>query len=411
MKVLMLAQFYAPIVGGEERMTESLALSLAARGHEVSVATLRQPGQGSAETRDGIRVHRLPGLTQRLGFLFSEHSRRHAPPLGDPETVRALARVLVREQPDVVHGHNWLAHAYLPLRRRSDAAYVLSLHEYSLVCATKRMMRNEAPCSGPGPIKCALCAGAQYGRLTGPPIAFATAVANRWERHAADLFLPISHTVARYCALEGSGLAYEVMPNFLPDEPRIAAEDPALGALPSGEFILYAGDLTPDKGIHTLLDAHARMQRRVPLVLIGRTVGDTVLAAREDVVQIGPVAHEVVLAAWRRSAVAVAPSLCPEAFGLAALEALAAGVPLVASRIGGLAELVTDGESGLLVRPGDAGELAVAIDRVLSDAALRKRLAKGGTTRAAEFTASAVIPRIEAAYARALSARREKVAA
>ncbi len=106
--------------------------ALTARGHDVAVATLRSEGLPELEVRDGVRIHRLPGLAARLPILFSESGRRHAPPAPDPETVRALAKVVRAERPDVVHGHNWLAHAYLPLRRRTPAAYVLSLHDYSL---------------------------------------------------------------------------------------------------------------------------------------------------------------------------------------------------------------------------------------------------------------------------------------
>ena len=181
----MLAQFYAPIVGGEERMTQSLATALVERGHDVVVATLAHPGLERSERIDGVRVHRLPGLAARAGGLFSESGRRHAPPAPDPETVLALRRLLARERPDVIHGHNWLAHAYLPLRRGDRAAYVLSLHDYSLVCATKRLMFRGAPCSGPRPLKCARCAHGTYG-VIGPAVALlATASLTGSRRSAA----------------------------------------------------------------------------------------------------------------------------------------------------------------------------------------------------------------------------------
>ena len=123
----MLAQFYAPIVGGEERMTQSLSSELAARGHEVAVATLRHQGTKAYEERDGVHVYRLGGLSHRVGGVYSDSGRRHAPPLPDPETTLALHRVLARERPDVVHGHNWLSIAYLPLRRRSSAATAIPI--------------------------------------------------------------------------------------------------------------------------------------------------------------------------------------------------------------------------------------------------------------------------------------------
>jgi glycosyltransferase involved in cell wall biosynthesis len=408
----MLAQFYAPIVGGEERMTESLAVALARRGHEVAVATLRQQGQSAGEERDGVRIHRLPGLAQQLPRLFSDQRRRHAPPAPDPATVLALRRVIARERPDVVHGHNWLAIAYLPRRRPAAAAYVLSLHDYSLICANKRLMRRGRPCSGPGPLKCVACAADWYGAAVGPPVATLTMLSGHLQRRAVDLFLPVSHEVARRCGLEGRRAPYEVVPNFLIEEAaRPGADSAALDRLPDGPFILYVGDLTADKGVGVLLAAHERMRLRVPLVLIGRPVDDGLPSGRADVISLGMLSHETALAAWARSAVGVVPSITGETFGLVALEAMAAGVPVVASRVGGLPEVVVDGESGLLVSPGDTEELSSALDRLLGDSALRARLGDGGARRAGLFSEATVVPLVEAAYARAREIREGSLAA
>ncbi len=240
----MLAQFYAPIVGGEEHMTQALARALAQRGHHVAVATLRQPGMRAYEKLDGIAVYRLPGLAQRVGRLFSDTGRRHAPPAPDPVTTLALRRVIARERPDVVHAHNWLAHAYLPLRRKAPAAYVLSLHDYSLLCATKRLMRQGAPCSGPGLRKCVACASDHYGAAVGTPVALLTMLSSRAQRRAADLFLPVSNAVASGCGLTTSRLAYEVVPNFRVAAGPPAAFDPALTCA------------TPGRAVHPLRRGH-----------------------------------------------------------------------------------------------------------------------------------------------------------
>jgi glycosyltransferase involved in cell wall biosynthesis len=413
MKVLMLAQFYAPIVGGEERMTESLAVALLRRGHDVAVATLRQVGQEPYEERDGVRVHRLPGASQRLPWLFSDDGRRHAPPAPDPATVVSLRRLLRRERPDVVHGHNWLSIAYLPLRRGDRAAYLLTLHDYSLICANKRLMRKGVPCSGPGPLKCLSCAADQYGAAIGPPVAALTLISGQLQRHAVDLLLPVSREVALRCRLARGRTPYEVIPNFLIDEApggSVMGRDAArLSGLPSGPFILYVGDLAADKGVDVLLRAHERMRERVPLVVIGRVVEPELLSDRADVMSLGMLSHETVLAAWARSTVGVVPSITGETFGLVALEAMAAGVPVVASRVGGLPEVV--GESGILVGPGDSGELSAALDRLLGDTALRERLASEGARRAELFTAATIVPRVEQAYERARAIREQSLAA
>jgi glycosyltransferase involved in cell wall biosynthesis len=108
--------------------------------------------------------------------------------------------------------------------------------------------------------------------------------------------------------------------------------------------------------------------------------------------------HGAVMEAWRRSMLALVPSMVAETFGIVALEAMLMGRPVIASRIGGLPDLVVNGATGLLVPPGDAMALRQAIQRLLADAALRERLGRAGRARARLFTASAVLPRLEAIY-------------
>jgi glycosyltransferase involved in cell wall biosynthesis len=198
----MLAQFYAPVVGGEERAVEDLGVALTRRGHEVAVATLGQDGLPPREVRDGVRVHRLRGSFQRLHGLFSEAGRRHVPPIPDPELVRSLGRVLRTERPDVIHAHNWLVHSMTPLKPVSAAPLVLSLHDYSLVCATKRFFYKGGVCSGPGAGKCLNHSLSYYGAAKGLVAAAGVAA----DRHGARL--PSQASVSSPSAAGTEAMAY-----------------------------------------------------------------------------------------------------------------------------------------------------------------------------------------------------------
>ena len=112
------------------------------------------------------------------------------------------AGVCAEERPEVVHAHNWIVYSYLPLRRRQEAALVLSLHDYGLLCATKRLLWRGAPCSGPRPVKCVLCAAAPLRSPAG------TGDRDRHPHRAnracgapSTLFLPISAAVRDLCRL------------------------------------------------------------------------------------------------------------------------------------------------------------------------------------------------------------------
>ena len=401
MRILMLAQFYAPTIGGEERLVQDLALALVRRGHAVSVATLWDHGLPEFEVDRGVRIYRLKGLFQRAGWLYQDPGRRHAPPLPDPAITWALRQVVKAERPDIVHGHNWLVYSYLPLKAVMPASLVMTLHDYSLVCPMKRLMHRGAPCSGPGLRKCLGCAGQHYGPAKGIPTTLGNRVMAPLERAAVDLFLPISQAVADASGLSDGCWPYQVIPNFVPDallQARCPEETDLLAQLPEGDYLLFVGDLSPDKGTDILLQAYGRLSGAPPLVMIGRSTGSPRTDLPANVIMLPKWPHAAVMAAWRRSTIALVPSVWAEPFGLVALEAMAAGRPLIASRTGGLADIVIDGTTGLLVPPGDVDALHAAMTSLLANVALRSSMGVEGRLRAETFTESAILPRIERAY-------------
>ena len=168
MRILMLSQFYPPIVGGEESLVQDLSRSLAGRGHDVAVATIRHGDSPAIERSGSLTIYRFTPTTARLSALYGEGHRRHAPPIPDPEGSLALRRIIALQQPDVMHAHNWLAHSLVPLTWFDDRPLVHSLHDYSLICATKRLMHFGRNCTGPAIAKCIRCSANQYGRIQGP---------------------------------------------------------------------------------------------------------------------------------------------------------------------------------------------------------------------------------------------------
>src|SRR6185369_17305569 len=136
--------------------------------------------------------------------------------------------------------------------------------------------------------------------------------------------------------------------NFIGELPPAPPADPRLAQLPEEPFILYFGDVTEDKGAWELAEAYRDLRDAPPLVLVGRCYIDE-LKRQPGVHAMGAWPHTLAIEALRRSLFSVAPSLWPEPFGLVALEAAAAGKPIVATATGGLRDIVIDGETGLLV--------------------------------------------------------------
>ena len=414
MRILLLAQFFPPDIGGEEQHVFNLANTLADRGHEVAVATQQVAGVLDEEVLpSGVRVHRFATMAMRLPGVYST-GRLHHPPVPDPLGVRELTRIVRRERPDVIHAHNWAVNSALALRRRSAMGphfgLVLTLHDFSHVCATKQLMRADSVCEGPAVARCLPCATANYGPAVGPLTAAATALMRPWKNRAIDHIVCVSRAVAIGNNIR-DGPGSSVIPNFVLDSavvrPNADSEEEeevvggAPSALPEADFLLFVGELSPRKGVPALLRAYESLGRHRPrLMLVGRRTPDTPtqLPAGAEVHLDWP--HEHVLAAFRRCLFAVLPSVVPDACPTTVLEAMAAGRPVITTSIGGIIDLIVDGESGLLAPPGNDRELAAAMGRVLADGGLRTQLGAGALKQVRAFTASAVAERLEAVYVR-----------
>ena len=410
MRILLLAQFFPPDIGGEERHVFNLANTLAERGHEVAVATQRMVGVADQETlASGVRVYRFATAAMRLPGVYST-SRTHHPPLPDPLGVRELARITRLERPQVVHAHNWIVNSAVALRRSSSGSrfgLVLTLHDFSHVCATKRLMRMGAACEGPAVARCLPCATAQYGPAVGPLTAAATALMRPWKTRAIDHVVCVSNAVAGGNRIP-PGPNTSVIPNFVRDETVLdragdeaesRTEDIPPG-LPKEEFLLFVGELSRDKGVPTLLRAYESLgRRRPPLLLVGRRTPDTPAHLPDGARMCAEWPHEYVMTAFRRCLFAVLPSICLDACPTTVLEAMASGRPVVATTTGGIVDMIMDGENGLLVPPDDEYKLAEAMARLLNENDLRARLAAGARERVQHFTASAVAERLETVYA------------
>jgi len=399
-RILMISDFYHPFVGGVEQHVRSLSTALVERGHEVAVATLGRGDLPAIEIDRGVQVYRLKGSAQRVERLFLTPGRPWAPPLPDPELTWSLRDVIRRERPDIVHGHDWLSRSFLPLKAWSRAKLIVSLHYYTLTCAKKNLLYHDAPCDGPALVKCARCAAAHYGPAKGLPALAGTWMGKMIERHAVDMFVAVSQAT-----VEGNGLVdgfwpHRVIPNFLPPVNR-ASQDvlaPYVAQLPETDYLLFVGDLRRAKGLDVLLRAYAGLEGAAPLVLIGKIWPETPQSLPPNVMVLENWPNTAVMEAWRRATLALVPSIWPEPFGIVVIEAMSGGCPVVASRIGGIPDIVVEGETGLLVPPADSDALRDAIARLLGNRDMMHRMGRASRKRARLFQADAVVPQIEGVY-------------
>lgn len=403
MRVLMLSQFYPPIIGGGAIHVRSLSTELASRGHNVAVVTFWQEGQTEFELDQGVRIYRIRSSLQRMPRLFSDKGRPYAPPFPDPEVMLALRHIIEHERPEIVHAHNWLVYSFLPLKAWSKARLVVTLHNSGLVCVKTTLMYRGELCTGPAFRKCVDCAIQYYGLAKGLPIVMSHRVMGLAERGIVDMFLAVSQATAVDNGLVGSSQPFRVIPNFMSEDISLLQGDSELylRKLPTQDYLLFVGALSQQKGVDVLLRAYARLNNAPPLVLIGYKTRDWSLLTKDcsnNVFVLEDWPRYAVMEAWRRCIIALAPSLGSEAFGIGVMEAMSTGRPVIASRIGGLTDLVVDGETGLLVEPGDPSSLQSAIERLLANPDLRSHMGQAALRKVVEFQASTVVPRIEQVY-------------
>ena len=368
MRILLVSWEYPPVViGGLGRHVHHLATALAAEGHEVVVLSRRPSGTDPAshpttdEVAEGVRV--IAAAQDPHEFDFGPDMMAWTLAMGHAMIRAGLTLQGQGWVPDVVHAHDWLvAHPAIALAEFFDAPMVSTMH------ATE--------------------AGRHSGWISGP-ISRQVHSLESWLARESDSLIACSHSMAdEIAALFGPGLAETtVIRNGIDSSRWHFAERTPHDGPPE---LLYVGRLEYEKGVHDAIAALPRIRRTNPgttLTIAGDGTQQDWLsevARKHKVLKAvcfaGRLDHDGLLAALHRADVAVLPSHY-EPFGIAALEAAAAGIPLVTSNAGGLGEAVIDGETGLSVPPRDVAALAAAVRAALDDPAAAQRRAVAARAR------------------------------
>jgi glycogen(starch) synthase len=364
-KILMVSWEYPPVViGGLGRHVHHLSTALAAAGHDVVVLS-RRPSDtdpsthpSSDELSEGVRV--VAAAHDPHEFSFGEDMMAWTMAMGHAMTRAGLALDFV---PDVVHAHDWLvAHPAIALAEFYDVPLVSTIH------ATE--------------------AGRHSGWVSGRISRQVHAVESWLCRESDSLITCSSSMREEITELFGPGLGETTVIRNGID----AAHWPfAARRRRSGPpELLYVGRLEYEKGVHDAIAALPRVRRTHPgttLTIAGDgTQQDWLLecARRHRVLKatrfVGKVDHDELLTLLHRADAAVLPSHY-EPFGLAALEAAAAGTPLATSNVGGLSEAVIDGVTGASFPPRDVAKLTATVRAVLDDPTGAQRRARTARER------------------------------
>ena len=330
--------------GGEDQVVEAERQLLEDAGLEV-----RQVIFDNADLRESESI--AGDLRLAASAIWSRAAERR---------VRTAIKAM---RPQVMHVHNTFSAASPSIYSAAAAngvPVVQTLHNYRLVCPAAVAFRDGRACTDCVGLPIALPAvvhACVRGSRTQSAVAGATIAVHRalgTFRHKIGLYLALT-SFQRQLLVRGGVPAdrIRVVPNFL--EP-----DPGEGT-GQRSGVLYIGRLSVEKGIATLLAAAAEVPGQLRVAGDGPLAPSVRDAEPGSIVYLGRLERATVQAELRRAVAVVLPSIWFEGFPLVVVEAYAAGTPIIASRIGSLAEIVEDRITGMLARPGDASDLAASM--------------------------------------------------
>lgn len=381
MKIIQVHNHYT-VFGGEDKMFGAISRILRHKGHSVRLF--------ERSSRDLIG---LKGKTSAfVGGIYSISAKR------------AFSKILSAESPDIVHVHNLfplISPSILVACREFNVPVVMCCPNYKLICPTSLHLRNGTVCE--------MCCGAREywcilkncrnNIFESVGYALRTAVARNWRLYQDNvtLYVPPTEFVKR--RLVHAGFPENrviVIPNMVP-----LPESGVNGS--GGEYVAYAGRISPEKGINTLLEAARQTELHVCLAGDYSQVLEIVKKAPQNVQFIGHMNRGQLDEFYRNARFSAVPSVWFEAFGLVAAEAMSYGLPVIASKIGGLVEIIDDGVTGSLFEAGNAKELADKMKLLWKNPDLCRQMGVAGREKVIqEYSEDVYYQRIMDVYRKAI---------
>ncbi len=391
MRLIICNKYYFE-TGGPERYLFGLTDLLERAGHEVIPFSVRASrNHPSAYAKYFVSP---PVPDDAYDFRLTQHrislggKVRMARSAVYSREAYAKLRQLIRDmEPDLVYALNYstyLSPSIIDAAHDEHVPIVVRLSDYSMICANNNFFRDDRVCT-----EC-LDHGKYRGilhRCNGGSLSASLArVGAMYAHDARHIYQRVNAFVAPSRFLQAKIAASGIPPariHHIPTFVDVSRFQPRPAHEPPGDYMLYFGRIAPEKGLSVLLEAYALLGPSAPaLWLMGRAEATEEAKLRAlcaklhltNVRFLGPKSGDEMLGIIQHARFAIVPSVCYDNTPNAVYEAFACGLPVVASKIGGLPEQVTDGREGLLFAPHDAADCAQQLQRLLDGPAFAATL-------------------------------------
>ncbi|HJN85487.1 MAG TPA: glycosyltransferase family 4 protein [Patescibacteria group bacterium] len=377
MKILIINKYWYPR-GGADVYAIWLAWELKRRGHEVVVFSVKHPKnlhpEGAYRFISSVETERLNPLAAPKTISRMLWSR---------EAADQLAAFIKTERPDVAHLHNiytQMSPSILPVLKKYGVPTTITIHDYGITSANYSLFDDKG-----------IDRIGSFGtviRRRGVKRSFiASVIASTvfefhkrfgvYEKNIDRMIFTTDYVRMLFKVRGWKGDKGTVVPYVV----NLGKE----GLKPQADdgFIFFAGRLHKTKGVHILIEAARKTG--LPIKIAGdgpdRKALQKQAGAMTNIEFLGSIPRKTVLDYMRRARMVVVPSVWLEPFGLVALEPQGLGTPVIASKIGGLSEVLVHGQTGLYVEPEDVQGLAAAMQRLWDDPEEARRMGKLGKRR------------------------------
>lgn len=399
MKILMINKFYY-FRGGSEHYVFELSKLLESYGHQVVFFSMQDERNIKSKFSEyfikKVDLQKF-NLINIIKFFYNY------------EAVKKLKKIIKDEKPEVAHLHN-IAHqispAIIKVLRKNNIPIVQTLHDYKIICPNYRLYSRRQICQ--------LCRGGKYYNCF-----FRKCLHNSWLKSflgmleaylnnkifkyydLVDLFIAPSQFMKDVCIRFGiAENKIKVIYNFI--DVTALTNDNLANKKEEPEYILYFGRLSQEKGIGILLDALAKVNGVINLKIVGAGLERKNLELRIKNLELE---NSVKFPGWQTNLKDVYDSidilLLPseeESFPQAVLESMSYGVPVIASDVGGISEVVEHQKTGLLIKSKSPESFADTILSISQDHYCYHHFSENSKTKATEFSVEKMINAIDKIY-------------